>query len=188
MSLCLIAALSPAARQRAVRAVAVKFDRIATAGFGDLLTTAVRERPDVVVLVAESDPRDGSDAAWVTAVTELRAAAPNLAVLITATPQIGRDAEPRLAAAALAHGARGYLHAHRETGPLPRPPASTRLTHRELQILRGMTDGLTNGDIAAELYLSADTVKTHARRLFRKLGATDRAHAVAHGFRQGLLR
>jgi DNA-binding NarL/FixJ family response regulator len=35
--------------------------------------------------------------------------------------------------------------------------------------------------------LSEDTIKTHARRLFRKLGVHDRAKAVAHGFRQGLV-
>ncbi|MGB3041240.1 MAG: LuxR C-terminal-related transcriptional regulator, partial [Candidatus Nanopelagicales bacterium] len=38
-----------------------------------------------------------------------------------------------------------------------------------------------------ELFLSEDTVKTHARRLFRKVGAADRAQAVAVGFRWGFL-
>ena len=42
--------------------------------------------------------------------------------------------------------------------------------------------------IIRELFLSEDTVKTHARRLFKKLGASDRAHAVALGFRWGLVR
>ena len=61
------------------------------------------------------------------------------------------------------------------------------LTERELQVLRGMTEGRSNAEIGRELYVSEDTVKTHARRLFRKLGARDRAHAVAVGFRQGLV-
>ena len=62
------------------------------------------------------------------------------------------------------------------------------LTERELQVLRGMGRGRSNSEIGKELYLSEDTVKTHARRLFRKLGAADRAQAVAMGFRWGLVR
>jgi len=61
------------------------------------------------------------------------------------------------------------------------------LTERELQVLRGMSQGKSNGQIGRELYLSEDTVKTHARRLFRKLGVGDRAQAVALGFRHGLV-
>jgi len=63
----------------------------------------------------------------------------------------------------------------------------TALTERELQVLRGMADGKSNAEIGRELFVSEDTVKTHARRLFRKLGARDRAHAVAAGFRAGLV-
>ncbi len=66
----------------------------------------------------------------------------------------------------------------------PRRPA---LTERELQVLRGMSEGKSNAEIGRELYVSEDTVKTHARRLFRKLGARDRAHAVASAFRAGLV-
>lgn len=62
------------------------------------------------------------------------------------------------------------------------------LTKRELEVLIGMSHGRSNAQIGAELYLSEDTVKTHARRLFRKLGAADRAQAVAIGLRQGLIR
>jgi DNA-binding NarL/FixJ family response regulator len=61
------------------------------------------------------------------------------------------------------------------------------LTERELQVLRGMADGKSNAEIGRELFVSEDTVKTHARRLFRKLGARDRAHAVAAAFRAGLV-
>ncbi|HET6214709.1 MAG TPA: response regulator transcription factor [Micromonosporaceae bacterium] len=68
-------------------------------------------------------------------------------------------------------------------GPGRRPV----LTERELQVLRAMADGKSNAEIGRELYVSEDTVKTHARRLFRKLGARDRAHAVASGFRTGLV-
>jgi DNA-binding NarL/FixJ family response regulator len=68
-----------------------------------------------------------------------------------------------------------------------RPARSIMLTERELQVLRGMADGRSNAEIGRDLFVSEDTVKTHARRLFRKLGARDRAHAVAAGFRQGLV-
>jgi DNA-binding NarL/FixJ family response regulator len=66
-------------------------------------------------------------------------------------------------------------------------PAQAQLTERELQVLRGMSQGKSNSAIGRELYLSEDTVKTHARRLFRKLGVNDRAQAVALGFRRGLV-
>jgi DNA-binding NarL/FixJ family response regulator len=66
----------------------------------------------------------------------------------------------------------------------PNPPA---LTRRELEVLVGMSNGRSNAQIGQDLYLSEDTVKTHARRLFRKLGAADRAQAVAIGMRRGLI-
>ncbi|WP_436523876.1 response regulator transcription factor [Actinoplanes sp. HUAS TT8] len=76
-----------------------------------------------------------------------------------------------------------------EVGMGDAQPAGRRLTltERELQVLRGMADGKSNAEIGRELFVSEDTVKTHARRLFRKLGARDRAHAVAAGFRAGLV-
>ncbi|MGZ4547129.1 MAG: response regulator transcription factor [Blastococcus sp.] len=61
------------------------------------------------------------------------------------------------------------------------------LSMREMQVLTGMSQGKSNAQIGRELYLSEDTVKTHARRLFRKLGAKDRAEAVATGFRRGMM-
>jgi DNA-binding NarL/FixJ family response regulator len=61
------------------------------------------------------------------------------------------------------------------------------LTEREMQVLLGMSQGKSNAQIGRDLFLSEDTIKTHARRLFRKMGVTDRAQAVANGFRQGLV-
>jgi len=69
--------------------------------------------------------------------------------------------------------------------PVPEP---IELTKREVQVLVGMSNGRSNAQIGAELFLSEDTVKTHARRLFRKLGANDRAQAVAIGLRRGIIR
>jgi DNA-binding NarL/FixJ family response regulator len=65
--------------------------------------------------------------------------------------------------------------------------AAPTLTAREIQVLEGMSHGRSNAEIGRELFLSEDTVKTHARRLFRKLGARDRAQAVALGFRRGFV-
>lgn len=59
------------------------------------------------------------------------------------------------------------------------------MTERELQVLRGMSEGKSNGQIGRELYLAEVTVKTHARRMFRKLRVKDRAEAVAQSFRCG---
>jgi DNA-binding NarL/FixJ family response regulator len=68
-----------------------------------------------------------------------------------------------------------------------REPAQVSLSMREMQVLTGMSQGKSNAQIGRELYLSEDTIKTHARRLFRKLGAKDRAEAVATGFRRGMM-
>ena len=129
------------------------------------------------------------------------------------------NADPRVAALAVAAGARGVIRAGREeedlvvaltqaimmvcprtNGLVPRQPTTngagtpvsgprrgSALTEREMQVLRGMSEGKSNGEIGRDLFVSEDTVKTHARRLFRKLGARDRAHAVAEAFRSGLV-
>jgi len=61
------------------------------------------------------------------------------------------------------------------------------LSEREQQVLSGFARGLSIPQVAAELYIGASTVKTHAQRLYEKLGVSDRAAAVAEGMRRGLL-
>lgn len=61
------------------------------------------------------------------------------------------------------------------------------LTYREHQVLKRVARGRTNAEIGLEIGLSDDTVKTHLRKVFRKLGARDRAHAVALAYQGGLL-
>jgi len=72
-------------------------------------------------------------------------------------------------------------------GPEVAPITQPTLSEREQQVLTGMSRGRSNAEIGRELFLSEDTIKTHARRLFRKLGAADRAQAVAIGFRWGFV-
>jgi DNA-binding NarL/FixJ family response regulator len=73
--------------------------------------------------------------------------------------------------------------------PGPEPPAAlSGLTERELDVLRHVARGLTNTEIAATLFISEATVKTHLLHIYAKLGVSDRAAAVGEGFNRGLLR
>jgi DNA-binding NarL/FixJ family response regulator len=71
------------------------------------------------------------------------------------------------------------------------PPASRDVgqdpTARELEVLQLVADGLVNREIGERLFLSEETVKSHVRHLLAKLQARSRAHAVAVGFRRGLI-
>ncbi len=64
---------------------------------------------------------------------------------------------------------------------------SARLTDRETEILHLLADGLGIGEIAAQLYVSRSTAKTHVARIYQKLGAGNRAQAVVIAMRTGLL-
>jgi DNA-binding CsgD family transcriptional regulator len=68
-----------------------------------------------------------------------------------------------------------------------RKARALRLSDRELEIVQLIADGRGNTDIAAELSISLETVKTHIRRLLGKLRARGRAHAVAIAWRENLL-
>jgi DNA-binding NarL/FixJ family response regulator len=60
-------------------------------------------------------------------------------------------------------------------------------TARETEVLQLISDGLVNREIGQRLFLSEETVKSHVRHLLAKLQARSRAHAVAVGFRRGLI-
>jgi DNA-binding CsgD family transcriptional regulator len=62
------------------------------------------------------------------------------------------------------------------------------ITPRELEILELIAQGMSNREIAGKLFVSENTVKTHASRVFDKLGARRRTQAVQFGKEFGLLR
>ena len=159
------------------------------------------ERPSLVMMDVRMPGIGG-----VEATRRLLARHPEALVLMVT---VAEDAEG--VARAVSSGARGYVvkdatreemaaavvHALSDAvwrRPIPAPrsveaaAAAPALTEREMQVLTGMSRGRSNAEIGKELFLSEDTVKTHARRLFRKLDAADRAQAVAVGFRWGLVR
>jgi DNA-binding NarL/FixJ family response regulator len=202
MSTVLVCDDSPLAREGLRRAVAglPGVERVLVAGSGEeCLARFSTERPDLVLVDVRMPGIGGVETA-----RRILGAVPQAAIIMMT---MAEDVEG--VARAVNAGARGYLvkDASREelvamvtqalhdaaARQVPRtrqdpdsglPP----LTERELQVLRGMGRGRSNSEIGKELYLSEDTVKTHARRLFRKLGAADRAQAVAMGFRWGLVR
>lgn len=154
------------------------------------------ERPDVVLIGTQRALSGGVEAC-----RRLLGIYPTACVLVFGAPDDAANIS-----AAVACGARGYLRWDASPGELslgltrtpdgepPGPrlrgqlsPTSALLTEREQQVLVGMSQGKSNAGIGRDLYLSEDTVKTHARRLFKKLGVNDRAQSVAIGFRMGLL-
>jgi DNA-binding NarL/FixJ family response regulator len=69
-----------------------------------------------------------------------------------------------------------------------RPAILERLTPREAEVMALIARARSNSEIAAELYLSEPTVKTHVTRIFAKLGVRDRVHAVVLAYEAGLVQ
>jgi DNA-binding CsgD family transcriptional regulator len=69
-----------------------------------------------------------------------------------------------------------------------RLPGDIRLTEQRTDILVRMANGYTSAEIAAQLWLSEEAIKSHVRVIFADLGARDRSHAVAIGLVRGLVR
>ncbi len=72
------------------------------------------------------------------------------------------------------------------SAPEAASPVPDNLTTREVEVLRLIAAGRTNAQIAAELFVSEATVKTHINHLFAKTGVRDRAQAVRYAYRHGL--
>jgi DNA-binding NarL/FixJ family response regulator len=194
---------SPLAREALRRAVATVpgVERVTTAANGEeVLRRWGADRSDLILMDVRMPGLGG-----VETVRRLLSADPGARIIMLT---VAEDLDG--VALAVAAGARGYLHKDASRAELratvtqaladptwrlaPRRlrsaemGAAPTLTAREIQVLEGMSHGRSNAEIGRELFLSEDTVKTHARRLFKKLGASDRAHAVALGFRWGLVR
>jgi DNA-binding CsgD family transcriptional regulator len=72
-------------------------------------------------------------------------------------------------------------------GPALWPRADAALTHGETRVLHYLPTNLSAREIACELYLSVNTVKTHQRHVYQKLGVRSRSQAVAQARALGLL-
>jgi DNA-binding NarL/FixJ family response regulator len=148
--------------------------------------------PQVVFIGVHGASRTGLDAIGL-----VRSFHPATSVLAFGAPG---DAEAL--AEAVSAGANGVLlwdlsllplHGTSTAGILRPPsriaggPSKHPLTDREERVLQEISKGRSNGEISRELLLSMDSVKNTAHRMFSKLGARDRAHAVAIALRDGLL-
>jgi two-component system nitrate/nitrite response regulator NarL len=163
---------------------------VRTVANGAAAIDAFMARPADLVLIGVHD----GNPTGLQAVDLLLGVHPAARVIAFGTPK-----DARLLIQAINQGVRGIMlwdihHQARSALKFPLGAVDSRtsqeglaLSERELSILRGMCQGQSNKQIGRVLFLSEDTIKTHARRMFTKLGARDRAHAVALGMRKGLL-
>jgi DNA-binding NarL/FixJ family response regulator len=179
---------------------------VATAADGDeAVSKAAAERADIVLLDLRMPRCDG-----VEATRRVLASLPATRVIVLTT-----YADDESVFTALQAGARGYLtkdagadeiaHAiqtvHAGEALLepsvqrrlleglsapPQPAYPDGLTAREVEVLRLIATGLSNAEIAARLFISEATVKTHINNIFSKAGLRDRGQAVAYAYQKGL--
>jgi DNA-binding NarL/FixJ family response regulator len=171
-----------------------------------------RERPDVLLLDVRMPGQDGIAAAAEILATDtptrilmlttfdldeyvfdaLRAGAAGFLLkdmvgedIVAAVRQVARGADSLLAPALT----RRLVERFTARRPVTRAtPASLRsLTDREVDVVRLVARGLSNAEIAAQLWIAETTVKTHVARLLMKLGLRDRLQAVIFAYETGVL-
>jgi DNA-binding NarL/FixJ family response regulator len=196
---------APTARARRALEAVLREDR----GLSVVGTRSSLVTPDVVVLKRDSIPQllaattptapaapTAPTAAVVMLLDDLDREAAAAAVRAGALAVLPADAEPLAIRAAVHAAAAGLasLPAGFRTGLLhssdDAPPADAvghALTAREGEILALLGVGLANKQIGARLGISQHTVKTHVAAIYEKLGASNRAEAVATGLRRGLI-
>ncbi|MPZ51680.1 MAG: response regulator [Acidimicrobiia bacterium] len=72
-------------------------------------------------------------------------------------------------------------------GKVEPPPELARLTAREHEVLIALATGRSNAELAEDLFISEETVRTHVKRILSKLGLRDRAHAIVFAYESGLV-
>jgi DNA-binding NarL/FixJ family response regulator len=126
----------------------------------------------IVLLVAETDPGMLADAA---------AAGVHAAIAKTASPASVGMLVREIAAGHVFH------FAPAAPAPVEELHSTSVLTCRELEILRHVAAGLSNGRIATELWVTEQTVKFHLSNVYRKLGLSNRTEAAHYAYLNGLV-
>ena len=168
------------------------------------LSVATRLRPHVVLVDSCLDP-EAAGARTLLTTDRVNAVIglvhndnPNAAQYVRAARASGvaglvaRSSAPGVIVAAVraAHSGRPFLDpelAGLQGGMAMETEHRMPLSERQRQILHLIAQGRRNGDIAEALFVSVETVRTHVKEILRRLGAHDRAHAVARGYEAGLL-
>ena len=160
---------------------------------------AAELKPDVVII--EPQMAGGGGAEAVRAITRqipapsviVLSAHPDNELLVAARAgglsYLAKDAEPEELLRAVRAGAQGAsVHDARFAEATEHArPRHEHLTARELDVLTRMAHGQTNREIAADLGLGEETVKTHVSNVLAKLGVSDRTQAAVHALRSGLV-
>jgi two-component system secretion response regulator SsrB len=154
---------------------------------------------DVAIVELERGPDGAESVSGTSVIRALRKAMPGTGIVAHARRPERHAAREALAAGALAFVAKSSppealsraveaaAGAERFVDPAANGKRPAALTKRQREILQLLADGLSTTEIAHRLGLSIETVRTHTKGLLARLGARDRAHAVALGMRLGVI-